>query len=89
MGFKGVCLRSALTFEHGCLELLEKYLASFQPIARFFFIRGTEPSALFISEDSGETWERREGMEKLPSANRWSFPPRPDCHHVSGYHAPD
>ena len=43
---------------------------------------GTEPSALFISEDSGETWERREGMEKLPSANRWSFPPRPDSHHT-------
>ena len=43
---------------------------------------GTEPSALFISKDSGEAWERCEGMEKLPSADRWSFPPRPDSHHI-------
>lgn len=43
---------------------------------------GTEPSALFRSRDAGETWEELEGLTRLPSARTWSFPPRPDTHHV-------
>ncbi|MFB6304476.1 MAG: WD40/YVTN/BNR-like repeat-containing protein [Haloferacaceae archaeon] len=43
---------------------------------------GTEPSAVYRSPDGGETWTRREGLTDLPSADRWSFPPRPDTHHV-------
>ncbi|MEP6957027.1 MAG: hypothetical protein ABI883_09380 [Chthoniobacterales bacterium] len=43
---------------------------------------GTEPSALFTSQDGGETWTRCGGMEKLPSAKQWSFPPRPESHHT-------
>ena len=43
---------------------------------------GTEPSALFRSEDGGETWRELEGLEELPSAPRWSFPPRPHTSHV-------
>jgi photosystem II stability/assembly factor-like uncharacterized protein len=43
---------------------------------------GTEPSALFRSEDGGETWCECRGLNDLPSAGHWSFPPRPTTHHV-------
>lgn len=43
---------------------------------------GTEPSALFRSEDYGETWRELSGLTALPSAGSWSFPPRPETHHV-------
>jgi photosystem II stability/assembly factor-like uncharacterized protein len=43
---------------------------------------GTEPSALFRSEDGGETWRELEGLTELPSASGWSFPPRPHTSHV-------
>lgn len=43
---------------------------------------GTEPSAVFRSTDAGETWDELDGLESLPSASAWSFPPRPDTHHV-------
>jgi photosystem II stability/assembly factor-like uncharacterized protein len=43
---------------------------------------GTEPTALYRSEDAGETWEARHALLALPSAPSWSFPPRPDTSHV-------
>jgi hypothetical protein len=43
---------------------------------------GTEPSAVFRSEDGGETWRECLGLTELPSAEEWSFPPRPETHHV-------
>jgi photosystem II stability/assembly factor-like uncharacterized protein len=43
---------------------------------------GTEPSALYRSEDGGDSWEEVPGLLDLPSASTWSFPPRPDTHHV-------
>lgn len=43
---------------------------------------GTEPSALFYSADAGETWLECPGLTALPSSNQWSFPPRPETHHV-------
>lgn len=43
---------------------------------------GVEPSAVWRSDDGGETWERLRGMDSLPSSSEWSFPPRPDTHHV-------
>jgi len=49
---------------------------------------GTEPSALFRSHDGGDTWEELTGFQALPSASTWSFPPRPDTHHVR-WIAPD
>ncbi len=43
---------------------------------------GTEPSAVFRSDDGGETWTELSGLRRLPSAPTWSFPPRPNTHHV-------
>lgn len=43
---------------------------------------GTEPSRIYRSTDCGDTWEHRDGLTELPSADRWSFPPRPNTHHV-------
>ena len=43
---------------------------------------GTEPSALFRSEDGGNTWWELKTLNMLPSASSWSFPPRPDTSHV-------
>jgi hypothetical protein len=49
---------------------------------------GTEPSAVFRPDDNGETWCRCHGLTDLPSANAWSFRPRPSTHHVT-WIAPD
>lgn len=43
---------------------------------------GTEPSRIYRSIDAGDTWTERPGLTRLPSADRWSFPPRPHTHHV-------
>ena len=43
---------------------------------------GTEPSALYRSADGGTTWDRAEGLLDLPSSSTWSFPPKPETHHV-------
>jgi hypothetical protein len=43
---------------------------------------GTEPSAVYRSEDGSETWRELGGLSELPSAPEWSFPPRPETHHV-------
>ncbi|HTE03803.1 MAG TPA: glycosyl hydrolase, partial [bacterium] len=43
---------------------------------------GTEPSVVFRSDDGGDTWGELPGLRSLPSARTWSFPPRPDTHHV-------
>ena len=43
---------------------------------------GTEPSALYISNDGGDSWERMQALNDLPSSKSWSFPPRPWTHHI-------
>lgn len=43
---------------------------------------GTEPSALFRSEDDGRSWQGFPRLGELPSAPTWSFPPRPWTHHA-------
>jgi hypothetical protein len=43
---------------------------------------GTEPSALFRSDDDGGTWEELAALREIPSAPTWSFPPRPWTSHV-------
>jgi hypothetical protein len=49
---------------------------------------GTEPSAIFRSNDGAATWHHCQGLDSLPSASTWSFPPRPETHHVR-WIAPD
>jgi photosystem II stability/assembly factor-like uncharacterized protein len=43
---------------------------------------GTEPSEVWRSEDAGKTWGQTNRLETLSSSSDWSFPPRPDTHHV-------
>jgi photosystem II stability/assembly factor-like uncharacterized protein len=43
---------------------------------------GTEPSALFRSDDGGRTWQEKTALQAIPSKPTWSFPPRPWTHHV-------
>lgn len=43
---------------------------------------GVEPSAVWRSGDGGSTWSRTHGLLDLPSSSTWSFPPRPETHHV-------
>lgn len=43
---------------------------------------GTEPSAVFRTGPGDPSWERARGLLDLPSSSGWSFPPRPETHHV-------
>ena len=43
---------------------------------------GTEPSALYRSDDGGASWRELEALLELPSRPTWSFPPRPWTSHV-------
>jgi hypothetical protein len=49
---------------------------------------GTEPSAIFASDDACKAWHQLPTFLNLPSAAEWSFPPRPETHHVR-YILPD
>jgi photosystem II stability/assembly factor-like uncharacterized protein len=52
------------------------------PVGRGVVYAGTEPSAVYRSENGGETWSELSGLRALPSSRSWSFPPRPETHHV-------
>ena len=43
---------------------------------------GTRMSAVYRSEDGGETFHELDAFQQLPSMEGWSFPPEPDTHHV-------
>lgn len=43
---------------------------------------GTEPSTLSCSQDGGDSWQSLDTLLALPSASHWSFPPKPQTHHV-------
>jgi photosystem II stability/assembly factor-like uncharacterized protein len=43
---------------------------------------GTEPSALYASNDGGKSWEKLSGLNDLDSSDLWTFPPRPWTNHV-------
>jgi hypothetical protein len=43
---------------------------------------GTEPSAVYRSDDRGDAWRELVGLLELPSRPTWSFPPRPWTSHV-------
>jgi photosystem II stability/assembly factor-like uncharacterized protein len=43
---------------------------------------GTELSTVYRTDDQGKTWQELQTLLTLPSAKGWSFPPRPETHHV-------
>jgi photosystem II stability/assembly factor-like uncharacterized protein len=52
------------------------------PVERDVVWAGTEPSEVWRSGDAGATWEQTSRLETLASSSEWSFPPKPDTHHV-------
>lgn len=54
---------------------------------------GTEPSALFVSYDHGESFELVTDFSNIEGKDKWFFPPRPYTHHVkwqaSNLHQPE
>lgn len=52
------------------------------PVERDVVWAGTEPSEVWRSSDAGTTWQQTGRLESLPSSPEWSFPPKPDTHHV-------
>lgn len=52
------------------------------PVERDLVWVGTEPSEVWRSDDGGATWKQMKGLDALPSSPEWSFPPKPDTHHV-------
>jgi photosystem II stability/assembly factor-like uncharacterized protein len=52
------------------------------PAERDVVWAGTEPSEVWHSRDVGDSWEQTSALDTLPSSSEWSFPPRPDTHHV-------
>ena len=49
---------------------------------------GSEPSTTFRSEDAGDTCRELPSLLTLPSSKEWSFPPRPETHHVRSIFPP-
>jgi photosystem II stability/assembly factor-like uncharacterized protein len=52
------------------------------PAERDVVWAGTEPSEVWRSADAGDSWHQASRLDTLPSSSEWSFPPRPDTHHV-------
>jgi photosystem II stability/assembly factor-like uncharacterized protein len=52
------------------------------PVEQDVIWAGTEPSEVWRTGNAGATWEPTSRLETLPSSPEWSFPPRPDTHHV-------
>src|SRR5262245_4468576 len=52
------------------------------PVERDVVWVGTEPSEVWRAADAGTTWKQTSRLETLSSSSEWSFPPRPDTHHV-------
>ena len=49
---------------------------------RVTLFAGTEPAALYRSEDLGETWTEATSLRSVPGHEKWSFPPPPHHAHV-------
>ena len=52
------------------------------PVERDVVWVGTEPSDVWCSGNAGMMWEETSRLDTLASSSEWSFPPRPDTHHV-------
>ena len=49
---------------------------------RVTLFAGTEPAALYRSEDFGESWREAESLREVPGTDKWTFPPPPHLAHV-------
>jgi photosystem II stability/assembly factor-like uncharacterized protein len=82
---RGGILRSddaGATWSPAGLEGQRLMTVAASPARRDLIWVGAEPSAVWRSDDAGASWHRTDDLEKLPSSSEWSFPPRPDTHHV-------
>jgi len=52
------------------------------PLEREVIYAGTDPSAMFKSENFGRSWVELTSFRDLPSAPTWSFPPEPSTSHI-------
>lgn len=52
------------------------------PARREWLWAGTQPSAVWRSEDAGSSWRPCSDPTVLQSSSEWSFPPKPETHHV-------
>jgi photosystem II stability/assembly factor-like uncharacterized protein len=43
---------------------------------------GTQPAALYRSDDLGESWRELPGIRKVQDTDKWTFPPPPHLAHV-------
>ena len=43
---------------------------------------GTQPAALYRSDDFGDTWIELASLREVPGTDKWSFPPPPHIAHV-------
>lgn len=49
---------------------------------RVTLFAGTQPAALYRSEDLGETWNELTSLLDVPGTEKWTFPPPPHIPHV-------
>jgi hypothetical protein len=67
--------------EAGAIDAPLTWVVAVSPADGAVYV-GTEPSALFRSEDGGRSFHELPGLQEIPSRADWSFPPAPDTHHV-------
>jgi photosystem II stability/assembly factor-like uncharacterized protein len=65
-----------------CAGLASRNVTALAMNASGTLFAGTEPSEVLRSKDGGATWTPLPWLTRLPSAGKWSFPPRPNTHHV-------
>ncbi len=49
---------------------------------RVTLFAGTEPAALYRSDDFGESWTETTSLRDVPGTEKWTFPPPPHLAHV-------
>lgn len=49
---------------------------------RVSLFAGTQPAALYRSEDLGETWTEAKSLREVPGTEKWTFPPPPHIAHL-------
>jgi hypothetical protein len=70
------------TWEQVGEDLIESQKVTAVSIQNNLVYAGTQPSELYRSDDGGDSWQRCPGLNDLPSATTWAFPPNPSTHHV-------